>query len=91
MNNTLTADDPRYREMFDPAKEASGQGGIVLNDLTEALNELRERGPVLAFCSSPSRMRAALKTECNRVIVIMKERKRLWGRHGHDRRIFESR
>jgi cytochrome P450 len=47
MTNTLTADDPRYREMFDPAKEAAAQGGVVLGDLTDAMNALRDRGPVL--------------------------------------------
>jgi cytochrome P450 len=47
MTNTLTSDDPRYREMFDVAKEAQGHGGQVLGDLSPAMNALRERAPVL--------------------------------------------
>jgi cytochrome P450 len=47
MNNMLTADDPRYLEMFDPAKEAVSQGGMVLGDLTDAMNALRNKGPLL--------------------------------------------
>jgi cytochrome P450 len=46
MSSTLTSDDPRYRELFDPAKEASANGGQVLGDLTLAMNALRDRAPV---------------------------------------------
>jgi len=46
MSSTLTADDPRYKELFDPAKEASAAGGAVFGDLTPAMNALRDRAPV---------------------------------------------
>jgi cytochrome P450 len=46
MSSILTADDPRYQELFDPAKEASAAGGQVLGDLTVAMNALRDRAPV---------------------------------------------
>ena len=45
--NDLTTDDPRYRELFDPAKEAQASSGMVVPDLTPAMCALRERGPVL--------------------------------------------
>jgi cytochrome P450 len=47
MSNTLTAEDPRYQEMFDPAKEAAASEGRVLSDLTPAMNSLREQAPAL--------------------------------------------
>jgi cytochrome P450 len=47
MTSTLTSDDPRYREMFDPAKEAVATSGAVYPDLTPAMNLLRERAPVM--------------------------------------------
>jgi cytochrome P450 len=47
MNSTLTADDPRYREMFDPAKEAEHSSGTVLPDLTPAMCALRNQAPVM--------------------------------------------
>jgi cytochrome P450 len=43
----ITADDSRYREIFDVAKEAA-QHGDVYGDLTPRMNALRERAPVLA-------------------------------------------
>jgi cytochrome P450 len=46
-NQSLTADDARYREIFDVAKEAA-QHGEVYGDLTPALNALRDRAPVMA-------------------------------------------
>jgi cytochrome P450 len=48
MADTLTADDPRYRAMFDVANEAASHGdGHVHGDLTPLMSELRERAPVL--------------------------------------------
>jgi cytochrome P450 len=47
MNSTLTADDPRYREMFDPAKEAQASSGTVVFDLTPAMNALRDQAPAM--------------------------------------------
>jgi cytochrome P450 len=47
MADTLTADDPRYREMFDVAKEAAAHGGHVHGDLTPQMNTLRDRAPVM--------------------------------------------
>lgn len=46
--NTLTTDDPRYRELFDPVKEAQASSGTVMPDLTPAMCALRERAPVMA-------------------------------------------
>jgi cytochrome P450 len=46
MAETLTADDPRYRRIFDVAKEAA-QHGEVYGDLTPAMNALRNRSPVM--------------------------------------------
>ena len=46
MADALTADDPRYKEMFDVAKEAAGRGGVY-GDLTPAMNALRNRAPVM--------------------------------------------
>jgi len=47
MADTLTSDDPRYREMFDVAKETVAQGGALVGDLTPAMNALRNRAPVM--------------------------------------------
>jgi cytochrome P450 len=50
MKNTpgsLTANDPRYREMFDVAKEAMQTAGRVEGDLTPRMNALRNRSPVM--------------------------------------------
>lgn len=47
MANTLTADDPRYREMFDAAKEAATFGAVVEGDLTGAMSALRNKAPVM--------------------------------------------
>jgi cytochrome P450 len=46
MSSTLVSDDPRYREMFDVAKEAASTGGHVFGDLTPAMNALRDQAPV---------------------------------------------
>jgi cytochrome P450 len=45
MSTALTADDPRYGELFDVAKEAAAanDGGEVYGDLTAAMNGLREQ------------------------------------------------
>jgi len=45
MSETLIADDPRYREIFDVVKEAS-HVGKVQGDLTPRMNALRERATV---------------------------------------------
>ena len=44
MSQALTADDPRYNELFDVAKEAaaSNDGGEVYGDLTPQMNALRD-------------------------------------------------
>jgi cytochrome P450 len=47
MTSTLISDDPRYREMFDVAKEAASGSGHVFGDLTPAMNALRDKAPVL--------------------------------------------
>jgi cytochrome P450 len=47
MNDGLTTDDPRYRQMFDVGEEARFSSGRVEGDLTPAMNALRERGAVL--------------------------------------------
>lgn len=47
MANSLTADDPLYRALFDVAKEALEQRGRVEGDLSPAMNALRDRSPVL--------------------------------------------
>ena len=40
--NALTADDPRYREMFDAAKEAAHSvETVVVGDLVEKMSVLR--------------------------------------------------
>jgi cytochrome P450 len=47
MSQTLTAEDPRYRKLFDVAAEAIHTGGRVEGDLTPAMNALRERSPIM--------------------------------------------
>jgi len=47
MAETLTADDPRYGELFDITREAAAHGLQVHGDLTPAMNALRERAPVM--------------------------------------------
>jgi cytochrome P450 len=47
MSETLTADDPRYRKIFDVAAEALHTGGRVEGDLTPAMNALRDQNPVM--------------------------------------------
>jgi cytochrome P450 len=47
MADALTADDPRYREMFDVTKEAESHAGQVFGDLTPAMNALRDQAPVM--------------------------------------------
>lgn len=43
MSHALTADDPRYSELFDAAKEAAASNdGEVYGDLTPAMNALRD-------------------------------------------------
>ncbi|HEX4376309.1 MAG TPA: cytochrome P450 [Steroidobacteraceae bacterium] len=46
MADSLTANDPRYREIFDVSKEAA-QHGEVYGDLTPAMNALRNRASVM--------------------------------------------
>ncbi|CAN7571621.1 cytochrome P450 [Phenylobacterium sp. LjRoot219] len=46
MSDALTADDPRYSELFDAAKEAAASNdGEVYGDLTPAMNALRDQAP----------------------------------------------
>ena len=45
MENTILADNDRYMEIFDPAKEAAAMG-FVTNDLAPKMNELRNESPV---------------------------------------------
>jgi cytochrome P450 len=47
MSQTLTADDPRYRKLFDIAAETLDMSGRVEGDLTPAMNALRDRAPVM--------------------------------------------
>ena len=47
MTDEIVADDPRYSEMFDVAKEAAGRGKELYGDLSPRMNALRERGAVL--------------------------------------------
>jgi cytochrome P450 len=47
MEDMLTSDDPRYREIFDVAAEAENMGNATDLDLNDAMNALRERGSVL--------------------------------------------
>jgi len=46
MSQTLTADDPRYSELFDVAREAQQTSGLVSGDLTPAMCALRDQSPV---------------------------------------------
>jgi cytochrome P450 len=46
VGEALTAEDPRYRKIFDVAKEAA-QHGEVYGDLSPAMNALRNRAPVM--------------------------------------------
>lgn len=46
MAESMTADDARYAEMFDTTKQDANRG-IEDRDYSDALNALRERGPVL--------------------------------------------
>ena len=47
MREALTEDDPRYRELFDAAKEAAASNqGAVYGDFTAAMNALRDAAPV---------------------------------------------
>ncbi len=48
MVNTLTADDPRYAEMFDVTREALSSGGHVFGDLSAAMTALLKQAPVMA-------------------------------------------
>ena len=43
----LTADDPRYRELFDAAKDAVSTSGRVEGDLTPRMNAFRDKSPVM--------------------------------------------
>lgn len=47
MTDALTADDPRYKRMFDVAHEAASTSGHVHGDLTLAMNALRDQAPVM--------------------------------------------
>jgi cytochrome P450 len=46
MADVLTADDPRYNEMFDVRNEALEMGNLVESDMNDGFRELRERGSV---------------------------------------------
>jgi hypothetical protein len=46
-SQTLTADDPRYRKLFDVAAEAIQTGGRIEGDLTPAMNAMRDQSPVM--------------------------------------------
>jgi len=43
----LTANDPRYRELFDAAKDAVSTSGRVEGDLTPRMSALRDQSPVM--------------------------------------------
>lgn len=47
MNDALTSDDPRYKEMFDVQKEAHATHGHVQGDLTPQMNALRDKAPAM--------------------------------------------
>jgi cytochrome P450 len=47
MANSLTADDPRYQELFDLAKDAIEHTGRAEGDLSLAMCTLRDRAPVM--------------------------------------------
>jgi cytochrome P450 len=42
----LTADDPRYKKLFDVSHEAASTGGSVYGDLTPQMSALRNQAPV---------------------------------------------
>lgn len=44
----VATDDARYRQLFDVRHEAAKMGNEAAFDFNDALNDLRERGPVLA-------------------------------------------
>jgi cytochrome P450 len=46
MADALTSDDPRYRELFNVAREAASSSGSVHGDLSPAMSALRDRAPV---------------------------------------------
>ncbi len=46
MESVLTGNDPRYGQLFDVAKETLGSGGVVVGDLSPAMNALRAEAPV---------------------------------------------
>jgi cytochrome P450 len=48
MSDALTADDPRYRELFDVRIEARRGGQLLEEDMNQDFRRLRERGPVHA-------------------------------------------
>lgn len=45
MNDLLTSDDPRYKELFDITKEVAGDK--IYGDLTPKMNALRDQAPVM--------------------------------------------
>ena len=47
MADVLTADDPRYKELFDVAKEAEEFGNSIEADVNVGLNALRDQAPVM--------------------------------------------
>jgi cytochrome P450 len=47
MADTLTSDDPRYRELFDVSKETLAGGGQVQGDLSSAMTDLLQQAPVM--------------------------------------------
>ncbi|TGD73395.1 cytochrome P450 [Mangrovimicrobium sediminis] len=47
MSDTLTSDDPRYRELFDVQKEASSTNAEIYGDLSPAMDRLRDTAPVM--------------------------------------------
>jgi len=47
MTGQLTANDPRYRELFDAAKDAVASSGRVEGDLTPRMGALRDLSPVM--------------------------------------------
>lgn len=47
MENVLTKEDPRYRNLFDVGNEARHMGNVADFDTNAAMNALRERGPVI--------------------------------------------
>ena len=47
MSDTLTSDDPRYRQLFDVQKEAAYSNVEIYGDLTPAMNALRDEAAVM--------------------------------------------